>query len=208
MKSNWSKIKLGDVAKIQGGYPFKSSDFIDSGNIVLKIKNVQKGKINLDDCGYVNDNIAEISKEYLLENDDVLICMTGSSPNAPASVVGRVALFNKNKYGNCLINQRIGRFLINEKIANKKFIYYVFYQDKTLKWLVGNSSGSANQANISNKTIENYEFELPSLLEQNKIVNILANIDDKIELNNSLNDNLEPAKIVKADFQNQRLEVA
>ena len=205
MKSNWSKIKLGDVAKIQGGYPFKSSDFIDSGNIVLKIKNVQKGKINLDDCGYVNDNIAEISKEYLLENDDVLICMTGSSPNAPASVVGRVALFNKNKYGNCLINQRIGRFLINEKIANKKFIYYVFYQDKTLKWLVGNSSGSANQANISNKTIENYEFELPSLLEQNKIVNILANIDDKIELNNSLNNNLEQQ--AQAIFNNKFVNI-
>ena len=208
MKYNWKLINLGEIAKIQGGCPFKSSDFIENGNVVLKIKNVQKGRICLEDCAYVNENIAELSKDYLLNDNDVLICMTGSGPNAPASVVGRVALFNKKKYGECLINQRIGRFLINESIANKKFIYYIFSQQKTLDWLVGNSSGSANQANISNKIIEQFEFYLPPIEEQNKIATILSNLDNKIELNNSINNNLAPAKIIKANFQKQRLEVA
>lgn len=190
-KEEWKKCKLGDIAKIQGGYPFKSSDFTNTGNIVLKIKNVQKGKINLEDCGFVNNNIAASAKDYLLGNEDILICMTGSSPNAPASVVGRVALFKKKQYGICLINQRIGRFVINEKIANKRFVYYLFSQEKTLQWLVNNSSGSANQANISNKTIENYEFNIPPLDIQQKIAKVLSAIDDKIELNNSINNNLE-----------------
>lgn len=190
-KEEWKKCKLGDIAKIQGGYPFKSSDFTNTGNIVLKIKNVQKGKINLEDCGFVNNNIAASAKDYLLGNEDILICMTGSSPNAPASVVGRVALFKKKQYGICLINQRIGRFVINEKIANKRFVYYLFSQEKTLQWLVNNSSGSANQANISNKTIENYEFNIPPLDIQQKIAKVLSAIDDKIELNNLINNNLE-----------------
>ena len=44
---------------------------------------------------------------------------------------------------------------------------------------------------ISLKTMKNYSFYLPSLLKQKQISSILKSLDDKIELNNRINKNLE-----------------
>lgn len=47
------------------------------------------------------------------------------------------------------------------------------------------------QVNIAKReVIENIKINIPSLKEQEKIVKILSNIDEKIKLNNQINDNL------------------
>jgi type I restriction enzyme S subunit len=53
------------------------------------------------------------------------------------------------------------------------------------------ASGSANQANISPEQLKSYKISFPSLSTQTAIAEILSSLDDKIELNNKINQELE-----------------
>lgn len=76
---------------------------------------------------------------------------------------------------------------IKEKIISKEYLYY---------WFIFNRNNIVNQANgsvfknLKKEIIMNLSISLPSLNTQKKVVKILNNIDNKIELNNQTNDNL------------------
>ena len=53
------------------------------------------------------------------------------------------------------------------------------------------ASGGATRNALTKGMIEQLEIDLPQLSQQKKIVNILGSLDDKIALNNKINDNLE-----------------
>ena len=66
---------------------------------------------------------------------------------------------------------------------------YLAYLLSTMN--LGRLSGQSAQPGVSVKTLAKQEVELPALEQQNKIVSILASLDDKIELNQRINENLE-----------------
>lgn len=76
---------------------------------------------------------------------------------------------------------------INERVINVKFLYY---------WLLVNRNKIVNQANgsvfqnLKKETVENFEIYVPNMKTQLKMVKILEKINDKIELNNQINNNL------------------
>ncbi len=76
---------------------------------------------------------------------------------------------------------------IKEEIISKEYLYY---------WFIFNRNNIVNQANgsvfknLKKEIIMNLSISLPSLNTQKKVVKILNNIDNKIELNNQTNDNL------------------
>ncbi|ECA3127733.1 restriction endonuclease subunit S, partial [Salmonella enterica subsp. enterica serovar Muenster] len=156
---NFELTTLGHYVKIQGGYAYKSHDFLDeSNNKVLKIKNIRAGYVTYDDCAYISDELASKTKAWSVSEGDVLISMTGSGPNAPQSLVGRVArVWNGDAY----LNQRVGRVVLKSNFSiHLDFIYYYLSQNSTQEYFVANSTGSANQANISGKTIEDLPFPI------------------------------------------------
>ena len=75
---------------------------------------------------------------------------------------------------------------INESILDKKYFYYK-YSLSNLRYL---DSGSA-QSQITINDLKRIKLELPDIKEQKAIANILSSLDDKIELNNKINKNLE-----------------
>ncbi len=160
MGSDWNIEKIGKYVKVQGGFAFKSKDFTEFGLPVIKIKNVRKRDIDLTDVARVSESIAQESAKFLVKHGNVLISMTGSGYNAPASIVGRVARHN-GKDDEFLINQRVGRFIVNdESKLNERFLYYIFSQEQMQYDLLSIATGSANQVNISAKQIEDIEIKL------------------------------------------------
>ncbi|WP_201512671.1 restriction endonuclease subunit S [Psychrobacter alimentarius] len=190
MSFEWTT--LGSFINIQGGYAYKSKEFVSSGNNrVLKIKNIRFGNVDYTDTVFIAEELASSTSQYKTKPQDVLISMTGSGPNAPNSLVGRVARVWDNE-PEAWINQRVGRLqLIQEKAISLDFIYYLLTEKKSQNFLVSNSSGSANQANINGKTIESLPCPNISFSQSKNISQILLSFDNKIQLNNQINQTLE-----------------
>ena len=70
------------------------------------------------------------------------------------------------------------------------FVYYLvcssFVRNPAIKSMVG----SSGRQRVQTAVVENLEIDFPSLFEQVKIASILKSIDDKIAINNKLNNNL------------------
>lgn len=84
----------------------------------------------------------------------------------------------------CFLTNLSIAFKVNEDI-NPLYVYY-FYQIKNLRYL---DSGSA-QSQITINDLKNVKIPIPNKNIQDKIVEVLNTIDQKIELNNQINNNL------------------
>ncbi|EKA99545.1 restriction endonuclease subunit S [Proteus mirabilis] len=184
--------KLADYIRVQGGFAYKSKDFQNSGTKkVLKIKNIRFGYVDYNDAVYISDELAHNTHSWATREGDILISMTGSGPSAPQSLVGRVARVWAGDE-TAWINQRVGRIVLKAHGSiHLDFIFYLLSQKSSQDFLVANSSGSANQANISGKTIEMLPCPLISYEDSSKIATILLSLDQKINLNHQINQTLE-----------------
>ena len=188
----WKECKLGDYCDFQNGYAFKSSEFKTNGEYkIVKIKELKDGLVKFfDDSASVDIHDIKEFEKYKIYRNDVLFALTGdpvSKPN-PLSWVGRVSIYRSDE--NALLNQRTCKIKKSDEIDNQ-FLYYYFRQWENFYALASKATGSASQANISTNTIADTIIKLPPLPTQQKIAAILSSLDDKIELNNKINTNLE-----------------
>ena len=173
---------ISENAKVISGFAFKSSEFMDIGIPVVKITNVKKVSVTLEDCQFVDRKYLSLNEKYKIKNGDVLIALTGSQLSQPNSVVGRVARYHYEEMA--LLNQRVGKFIIHGKNnLDLIFLYYYLVQDKILYSLALNAKGSANQANISPSDVERILIPAFNLSSQRVIADILSAYDDLIDTN-------------------------
>lgn len=186
--------KLGNYISVQNGYAFKSKDFIKnlSGMPVIKIGNVTGGSfIDLSSYDTISEEIARKVKSFQTKDDDILIAMTGAN-------VGKVSRIAKGTEP-CLINQRVGRFILKEDCPySSDFIYYLVSSNKSFQYFSNTADGAA-QPNISGKLIEDLEFPDISPKSANKAGKHLKVLDEKIQLNTQINQTLE--QIAQALFK-------
>ncbi|HCQ3525099.1 TPA: restriction endonuclease subunit S [Staphylococcus aureus] len=186
----YNTVFFGDVAKIKNGYAFKSKEFKEEGIPVIKIKNIISPIVDIKDTQKVSIKTYEETKNFLLKKGDILISLTGSGVNQMSSAVGKVGKIEFDY--TALQNQRVGKFELKYKnSADLDFLFYYFLQPKITNYLVRNSTGSANQANISSKLIETVKIPNFSLKKQKSISKILNQISRKIEINKKIIANLE-----------------
>ena len=74
--------------------------------------------------------------------------------------------------------------------VSKEYLYYVLADDEFFKYSMTTSKGT-KMPRGDKTSIMNYPIKLPPLSTQQKIAAILSSLDDKIELNNKINTNLE-----------------
>jgi len=193
---SWEKDKLEKHAKVISGYAFKSNDFNNSGGTpVIKIKNIQKEHVEINDEYYVDNSFLGIDSRFHCIKDDILISLTGSHITLPNSVVGRVAKYQYDFIS--LLNQRAGKVLItNPSKLDNNFLYYFLCLQDTRITLAQFGRGGANQCNISPSNVESIDVILPPLPTQKKIASILSAYDDLIE------NNLKRIKLLEEAAQN------
>ncbi|EFL82051.1 type I restriction modification DNA specificity domain protein [Burkholderiales bacterium 1_1_47] len=171
--------KLTDIAEvIVGGTPKTSVAEYWNGDIPwLSVKDFNKV------TRYVLTTEKKISMEglqksstNLLKKDDIIISARGTV--GALAMIKTPMAFNQSCYG----------IRVN---AEKVSPAYLFYSLKTkIKALKAASHGSVFDT-ITLDTLNGLDFELPSLNEQLCASNFLSLLDEKIELNNSINRNLD-----------------
>lgn len=164
--------RIGNICEVLNGYAFKSDEYVAKGIRVMRITNVQKGKVVDDEPKYFpierND---EISK-HLLREGDLLMSLTGN--------VGRVGILPSEMLPAAL-NQRVACLRKKSEDLSMKYLFYILNSDIFESDCIFNASGIA-QKNMSTRWLEEYTIPLPSLQEQERIVaelDLLTEIIDK-----------------------------
>lgn len=82
-------------------------------------------------------------------------------------------------------------FRAKNNITDIYFIYYLVTSDCIRNPAIKSMVGSSGRQRVQTDVVANLSIKLPPLPNQQKIAAILSSLDDKIELNNKINTNLE-----------------
>lgn len=190
-KSNWPTQKTGELFDLINGYAFKGKEFVDEGIPVLKIKNVKAGLLKLDNLEYVDESYLESRPDKLVQKNDLLITMSGNRHDGSMDTwVGKVCWFDSDSP--FIVNQRVGILRLKADVkSNSRFLAYQLSSDEFQRHFISIATSSGGQANLSPSQINETELTLPPLQVQTKIVSIAGGLEDKISLNNQINQTLE-----------------
>ena len=178
----WKECRLGDICKTKiNSYSEKDNwsfvNYLDTGNITEnKISDIQF--IDLS-----SESLPSRARRKVQLND--IIYSTVRPNQKHFGII-------KNQPENFLVSTGFAVLHINKIIADPNFIFYNLIQNENTESLhaIAEQTTSAYPA-IKPYDIENLSIKLPPLPTQQKIARILSSLDDKIELNNKINTNLE-----------------
>ena len=179
-----NRMKLGEILSVKHGWAFKGEYFAEDGeqSILTPGNFFEKGGFKPNN-GKERHYTGTYPKEYLCHKGDLIVAMTQQAEG----LLGSTALVpENNKY---LHNQRIGLITCDEKRLNKLFAYYLFMTKSVREQLERSSSGTKVK-HTSPEKIYDVEVEIPDVISQQKIANLLWAIDEKIANNKAINDNL------------------
>jgi type I restriction enzyme S subunit len=180
----WNEAKIGEIAEVKGGKRIpKGRKLIKEPNShpYIRIRNLGKTKymqLNTD-YEYVDEETQQMIARYIVNQGDILISVVGTI--GLVGIVGNT-LDKANQTENC-------DKIINIKKVLSEYLYYYlvssFGQDEIKKGTVG-----AVQPKLPLKNVKDIIVKYPPIKEQKQIVEILSAIDEKIELNETINNNL------------------
>lgn len=179
---NFNKVKLSEICEMQPGFAFKSGDFGDFPSKVIKITNITPPFVDIKNCVGVNlDSYDKKNlKRYIAQKNDFILAMTGAC-------IGKIARIQE---GEAYINQRV---LLFKPLPNvdKNFLYYALIHKPFHEYILNHVDSQTAQQNISDRAVGEYVLCLPELNHQKFIGNFLAQIDQKIFLNQKISSLLE-----------------
>lgn len=153
----WEWVKLNEVARVTGGYAFKSTDYSEKGVRVIRISDFNAtGLVNNRMVRHRFENFLEM---FLIEEKNILLCMTGGT-------VGKSLMIEKIEEP-MMTNQRVATIKINKELL-PEFINIVILSPN-IQNIIRISKNSTND-NISMDTIKNFPIPVPPLGEQKHIV--------------------------------------
>jgi type I restriction enzyme S subunit len=176
-------VTLADVSinnKGEYGIGASAVDYSDELYTYLRITDINDdGTLNKNDLKSVDDVDA---KNYLLNENDVVFARTGNS-------TGKAYYYDKMD-GELVYAGFLIKFSLDPSKINPKFMkYYVLSKD--YKGWVNSMCTGSTRPNINAKMYGNMELILPPREQQDFLVNILGEIDNKIEINKRINKNLD-----------------
>ena len=173
----WKKCKIGDLVEIhRGASPRPIQNYISTSGMPW---------VKISDATSNNSRFITITKEFIIEdgiknsvvvNPEDLIVSNSATPGLPKIM----------KIQACIHDGWL--YFSDYKNITRDFLYYKFFDIQ--KHLNNLANGSVFQ-NLKTDIVKNFDINLPPLSTQQKIAAILSSLDDKIELNNKINENLE-----------------
>ena len=176
-------VKIGSCAKLQGGFAFKSADYLDDGIRLVQISNVNKDTLDWDGINYVPQAFLQKYKDFELHAGDLVLAMT--RPVIKSLDAVKIATVSENDVPS-LLNQRVGRFVIDKTKLNSVYLM-LSCQMPEFREYVEAMSGNSLQPNISSKQVEEYSIVLPPLALQEEFATFVAEVDkSKLAVKQSL----------------------
>lgn len=175
--SKWRKKQLQEIAFLKPTETLKKGDI--APNIPMaNIKEFQRDVVKID--------YGEFRGGTKFRNGDTLLAKI-----TPCLENGKTAFVN------CLQEDEIGfgstEFIVLRAKENidERFLYYLSISPEFRKQAISLMEGTSGRKRVNENALKISDFLIPDFEEQKKIANILSAIDDKIFLNNQINQELE-----------------
>lgn len=177
--NSWKLIKAGDICNfITKGTTPKEYEFDKLGGIpFLKVYNIVNQKINFDykpQFVSIKTHLGQLNRSKVFPGDVIM--------NIVGPPLGKVAIIS-NQFPEWNLNQALAIFRPNEKIISE-YIYIILSEGTPINKIEREYRGIAGQSNISLEQCRNFDFHIPSILEQKEIVRQVEQLfafADKIE---------------------------
>ena len=162
--------------------PHSTPKWQDKGIPVIRNYNLKDGKIDCTNLSFVSEeDYKERVKRAIPEESDIII-----SREAPMGVVGIVP-----KEFQCCLGQRLVLLKIDKSKCLPKYLLYTLMSEYVQVQIRRINQTGSIVSNLNISSLKELKIPLHNFEEQRKITNILSAIDDKIQINNQINQELE-----------------
>ena len=186
-----SRQQLATVSDFISGHSFRSADYSFSGLRLIRISDVQEGKLSNKDIKFVPES-TQFDSKFRLNVGDLLLTMSGS--------IGRVALVS-DAILPAVLNQRVLRIETDETKVSTRFLFYFLGRPSFLAEAEASSSAGSVK-NLSVNWLGQMVIPVPPLEVQEEIVRIL---DTFTELDAELEAELDARKKQYEHYRNSLL---
>lgn len=172
------------------GSQLHKEDYVAQGTPIITVEHLGDNRIIHIDTPFVTDDDKNRLQKYQMKEGDIIFSRVGS--------VDRRALVRKDEDG-WLFSGRCLCVRVDKTKINPTYLSYFFGLESFKKYIRGIAVG-ATMPSINTKILSDVPVYYPKNLNQQKqIAKILSDLDDKIHLNNQINQTLE--SIAQAIFK-------
>jgi type I restriction enzyme, S subunit len=155
----WEVSRQGSVCEFINGYAYSEKEISKIGYPIIRIQNLTGG------TKYVHSNVKLPEKQFAVEGD---LLYAWSATFSPFIWHGEKSAFHYHQW----------KVIPNEK-SDKMFLFYHFERVTPIIKNMGQSG--LGMFHMTKNGMERFQFFKPPLPEQQKIANILSNVDNLIE---------------------------
>lgn len=183
--------KIGSGATPHGG----KEAYCLEGISFVRSQNIGDFSFSANGLAHINNEQAKKLSNVELKPNDILLNITGDS-------VARTCIID-SEYLPARVNQHVAIIRGKKDIVLSSYLLYFLQWKK--KYLLQLASAGATRNALTKSMIEQLEIELPTIEQQRKIAGVLDKIQEKIKLNQKINDNLYAQ--AKAIFSNYFINI-
>ncbi|MDM0578759.1 restriction endonuclease subunit S [Clostridium perfringens] len=175
--NEWSIKKIGDLIHYMKSGLSRNLKEDDIGIPCIRSNNIINSKICGDELKYwyLEDDKGANIRDYILNDGDILINFINSMSQIGKGCIykdiGRPAIYTTN----------IFRMQIEKKVMNNLYFNYFIQTEFYKKEIVLITKPAINQASFTTGDFKNIKLVVPTIKEQEKIVEILSTVDEQIE---------------------------
>ena len=180
----WKECKLGEICtKITDGSHF-SPQACQTGYPMFSVKDMLEYRFDYSNCKHISAKDFESMKngDCVPQKGDILVAKDGSFLKQ---------IFECKETKEEAILSSIAMFRPNQDFITPTFLCYLLKSPKVYNYIASNCVSGYALPRIVLKDFKKVSMQVPPLPTQQKIADILSSLDDKIELNNKINTNLE-----------------
>lgn len=182
MKSEWAKKRISDVIQIN------PKETLKKGRLAKKVAMEKLVPFSRDVAGFEYEVFKGGTK---FRNGDTI--MARITPCLENGKTAQVNFLEENEIGFGSTEFIVFRAI--EGISDENYIYYMVTSPLVRNAAIKSMVGSSGRQRVQTDVIKELEIHMPNIETQRKIGRFLKTLDDKIALNNQINNNLHEQTI-------------
>lgn len=163
------------------GTQLKAQDYTNEGTPVINVRNLGFSDVRNEKLEFVNSDTVARLASHKLQFGDIVFGRKGAVDRHSYIQEGQVGWMQGS---DCI------RLRVKTGRINSRYLSYYFLTTQHKAYMLSACSHGTTMASLNQGILEQIVFPMPTRDIQDRIVDILAPLDERIAVNNKINDNL------------------